>query len=248
VPAESEIHYSEKIVAMPACYQVNDLRSTSVGPPPSRADAGLPADGFVFCCFNTSHKIAPPVFNAWMRLLTRVPGSVLWLRQDSPAVVANLRGAAAARGVDPDRLVFAPRVSRAEHFARHALAGVFLDTAPFGAHATGTDALWCGLPLIALRGATFASRVSSSLLAALDLGELVTSALNDYEAVAFRLATEPDALTAIRNKLHRNRGTQPLFDTDGWRRAIEQAYLTMIERARHGLPPATFDVPYEPGS
>ncbi|MBM3514143.1 MAG: tetratricopeptide repeat protein [Alphaproteobacteria bacterium] len=242
VPRGDEDYYSEKIVAMPACYQINDLRGVAVGPPPGRAETGLPDDGFVFCCFNSSHKIAPRMFDAWMRLLQRVPGSVLWLRQDSSEVVANLRGAAAARGVDPTRLIFAARATKAEHFARHGLAGIFLDTAPFGAHATGTDALYCGLPLIVLRGDTFASRVSSSLLAALGLNELVTSSLPEYEALAFRLATDPAALAAVREKLRRNRDTHPLFDTDAWRRAVERAYRIMVERARRGLPPDHIDV------
>ena len=241
-PFEHAPFYAETIVQLPGCYQVNDRKRAISERPPSRAEAGLPDGGFVFCCFNNSFKIMPPVFDVWMRLLQAVPGSVLWLLQDSAGAQENLRRAAAARGVDAARLVFAGRVPLADHLARHRLADLFVDTLPYNAHTTASDALWAGLPLLTCRGNAFAGRVAASLLKAAGLPELVTDSLADYEALALRLANDPATLRGIRDRLAANRMTCPLFDTDRFRRGIEAAYLRMWEAWQRGEPPQAFRV------
>jgi predicted O-linked N-acetylglucosamine transferase (SPINDLY family) len=209
---------------------------------PTRADAGLPDDGFVFCCFNNNYKIAPPVFDVWMRLLRDIRGSVLWLFEDNAEALRNLRQEAERRGVSGERLVFARRVPSAEHLARHALADLFLDTLPYNAHTTASDALWAGLPLVTCTGATFAGRVATSLLHAIGLPELITSDLPAYEARARQLAAEPGELERLRAKLSKNRGTYPLFDTARFTRHLESAFCTMWERAQRSEPAIGFDV------
>src|SRR5207302_2474283 len=184
-----------------------------------------------------------PVFDVWMRLLAAVEGSVLWLSRPNDAARTNLRGEAQARGIDPDRLIFAPRVNRLEdHLARHRLADLFLDTLPYNAHATASDALWAGLPVLTCQGSTFARRVASSLLHAVGLPELVTQNAADYEALALALARDNARLNAIREKLARNRDIHPLFDTDRFRRHIEAAYLRMWEIWQRGETPRSFAV------
>ena len=242
VPPRLEAAYAEKVVSLPDSYQVNDRKRRIAETSPGRIEAGLPAEGFVFCSFNNSYKIRPAMFDVWMRLLRQVEGSVLWLLQDNAAAVDNLGGHAEARGVAASRLVFASRLDLDAHLARHRLADLFLDTFPVNAHTTASDALWTGLPLITLRGETFVSRVAASLLAAVGLPELVTDSLADYEALALKLATTPPLLAGLREKLQAVRVTAPLFDTDRFRRHIESAYLTMYERHLAGLPPAGFDV------
>ncbi len=250
IPPELEGAYGEKIVRVPDCYQVNDRQRRIADTMPSRTAMGLPERapgrgperGFVFCSFNNSYKIRPAVFDAWMRLLGKVEGSVLWLLEDNPAAVDNLRRHAHARGVAPDRLVFAPRLALDEHLARHRLADLFLDTFPVNAHTTASDALWTGLPLVTLRGETFVSRVAASLLATVGLDELITDTIADYEALALKLATTPGLLAELRERLTAVRLTTPLFDTDRFCRHIERAYLTMHQRQRAGAPPASFDV------
>ena len=241
LPADEQRFYSEKVVYLPDSYQVNDS-TRRVGTGMTRAAAGLPAREFVFCCFNNSYKIAPEMFGLWMRLLQFSPGSVLWLLEDSPAASANLRRAAQARGVAPDRVVFAPRMANAEHLARHRLADLFLDTLPYNAHTTGSDALWAGLPLLTCAGSSFAGRVAESLLRAVGLPELVTRSLTEYEALALKLAQAPALAAELRTKLERNRAAAPLFDTDRFRRHLEAAYTTMAQRAQRGEPPAGFSV------
>ncbi|MGE5540330.1 MAG: tetratricopeptide repeat protein [Gemmatimonas sp.] len=242
VPAEHHAFYDEKVVWLPGCYQVNDSKRAIAGDPPSRAEAGLPESGFVFCCFNNNHKILPSVFDVWMRLLRAVDGSVLWLLEDNAAVIRNLRGEAAARGVAPERLVFAPRTQLDRHLARHRLADLFIDTLPYNAHTTASDALWAGLPVLTCLGTAFPGRVAASLLAAIGLPELVTTNLADYEALALRLARDPTEVSALKARLAANREVKPLFDTQRFRRHIEQAYLTMYERQRRGDPPDAFAV------
>jgi predicted O-linked N-acetylglucosamine transferase (SPINDLY family) len=203
----------------------------------------LPDGGVVFCCFNNNFKITEPVFDVWMRLLRAVEGSVLWLSQDNPEAKENLRKAAVARGLDPARLIFAPRVERDdEHLARHRLADLFVDTLPYNAHATASDALWAGLPVLTCRGASFAGRVATSLLYAAGLPELATSDLAEYEALALRLATDAALLGSFRHRLAQSRATCPLFDTDRFRRHIENAYTTMWELQRRGESPRSFRV------
>jgi protein O-GlcNAc transferase len=243
LPFDQQPYCAEKIVHLPECYLVNDRKRTIAPEPQQRESAGLPETGFVFCCFNTSRKITPPVFDVWMRLLGKVPGSVLWLARDNDAAQENLRREAQARGVDPARLVFAERVTSSEaHLARHALADLFLDTLPYNAHSTGAAALWAGLPFITCMGATMQSRIGASILRAAGLPELVTHSLDEYERLAQRLAVDPSALATIRRKLDENRLTCPLFDTDRFRRHIEAAYIRMWERRQQGKPPASFAI------
>ena len=226
VPDSEHAAYSEKVIALPGSYQVNDDRRPVPQPSLRRADAGLPEKGFVFCSFNNNFKILPPVFDCWMRLLDRIPGSVLWLLGDSDISMQNLSAEARARGVDPRRIVFAPRVGYAPHLARHGLADLFLDTFPYNAHTTASDALWAGLPVLTCAGRTFASRVAGSLLHALGVPELVTASLPDYESLAARLAADPSLLRGLKEKIARQRKTYPLFDTDRFRRQVEVAYRT----------------------
>jgi predicted O-linked N-acetylglucosamine transferase (SPINDLY family) len=238
--------YSEKLVYMPESYFVNDGRRATGGPARSRREAGLPDGAFVFCCFNSPYKITPEIFDVWMRLLLRRPGSVLWLLSDNPDAPANLRREAQARGVGPDRIVFAPRVGRSTYLANLRLADLFLDTLPYNAHTTACDALRAGLPLVTCAGTTFAGRVAASLLHALELGDLVTGTLQQYEALAFKLASDADALASLRQKLARNAASAPLFDTDRWRRHVEWAFTEMWLRHQRGEAPASFTVPALP--
>jgi predicted O-linked N-acetylglucosamine transferase (SPINDLY family) len=242
LPFDQEPYYTEKIVHLPDGYQVNDSTRKIADWRPSRSELGLPEQGFVFCCFNQSYKIAPHVFDVWMRLLKQVDRAVLWLLASNDAAVANLRKEAAARGVDPKRLVFAPRLELSLHLARHRAADLFLDTLPYNAHTTASDALWAGLPVLTCMGTTFAGRVAASLLHAIGLPELVTHSLEEYEALAVKLASDPAMLRSIRQKLEQNRLTQPLFDTDRFRRHIEAAYTTMWEIWQRGEKPKSFAV------
>lgn len=236
-------YYDEKIVQLPHSYQVNDrLRPIAVNTP-SRASQGLPDQGFVFACFNNNFKIRPGTFDIWMRLLQQVDGSVLWLLRDSGDVEANLRREAARRGVAPSRLVFAPRVNLPEHLARHRLADLFLDTLPYNAHTTTSDALWAGLPVLTCMGQGFAGRVAASLLHAVDLPELVTETAADYEARALALARNPEELAKVRAKLLAQRDSAPLFDTPLFARELEAAYTEMARRHRSGQKPTAFAVP-----
>lgn len=242
VPRGAEGFFSEQVIRLPHSYQVNDDRKVIASRAPTRDDAGLPREGFVFACFNANHKINPPVFDAWMRLLTAVPGSVLWLLDGHELMVRNLRAEAQARGVSPDRLVFASKVALGDHLARHALADLFLDTLPYNAHTTASDALWAGLPMITRAGRGFASRVAASLLGAVGLPELVTESPEAYEALALDLARDPKRLAALRSRLSTLVRTTPLFDTDLFRRHIEAAFTGAWERYQRGEPPAAFDV------
>ena len=191
----------------------------------------------MFCCFNNKAKITPEVFACWMRILSALPGSVLWLVESEPVASDNLRREAAARGVDPARLVFAPRVPLERHLARVRRADLFLDTMPYNGHATTSDTLLAGVPGITVVGDTFAGRVSASLLRAAGLPELACESLDGYEALALRLAREPGMLHALRERLSATRGSQPLFDTAGFARNLEQAFAAMHARALAGEPP-----------
>ncbi|HMH65201.1 MAG TPA: tetratricopeptide repeat protein [Rhizomicrobium sp.] len=221
--------YSEQVVHLPDTYFPAEAQTLG-GAAPTRTQAGLPEDGFVFCAFNGTWKITPPVFDVWMRLLKALPGSVLWLRRPNPATCANLEREAAARGVDPARLVYADTVSLQEHLARHALADLFLDTLPYNAHATAANALAAGLPVLTCKGEAFAGRVAASLLLAVGLPELVTENLEDYERLALELAQDPARAKALKEKLAKNLPAAALFDADRFRRNIEAAYVTMSEQ------------------
>jgi predicted O-linked N-acetylglucosamine transferase (SPINDLY family) len=242
IPEDAQPHYAEKVVWLPDCFMVNDSERAISPTVPSRAEAGLP-DGFVFSSINNVSKITPDLFDVWMRLLRATQGSVLWLPSVSPAVAGNLRREAASRGVAPDRLVFAAKTRfNADHLARLGLADLFLDTLHYNAHASAADALWAGLPVLTCAGATFASRVAGSLLHAAGLPELVTGSLAEYEALAVRLAADPQLLASLRGRLARNRGSCPLFDTARFTRHIEAAYTTMWQRAERGEPSQSFFV------
>jgi len=241
VPEDQERWYAEKLVFMPGSYQVNDGGQAIAGTIPTRSSLGLPDEAFVFCCFNQLYKMDPETFGAWMRILGAVPGSVLWLQSGHVAAEQRLRSAAAATGVDPARLVFAPYARKPEHLARHAHAGLFLDTHAVNAHTTASDALWAGLPLLTWPGDTFSSRVAASLLHAIGLAECVMPDLPAYEARAIALARDPQALATLRARLNQNRRTHPLFDTEVYVRALEAAYRRMWMQCCKGLAPASFD-------
>ena len=237
LPPAAQPHFSEKPAYLPHSYQVNDRQRRIAPRDFTRAEVGLPDEGFVFCCFNNNYKIQPPTFDGWMRILHAVPGSVLWLLEDNPFAAANLRREAQARGIAPGRLVFAPRMEPSEHLARHRLADLFLDTLPCNAHTTASDALWAGLPLLTCAGAAFAGRVAASLLHAVGLPELVTESQADYEALAIALAHDPARLKALRDTLQAQLPTAPLFDTQRFARGIEAVYTVMHARSLQGLPP-----------
>ena len=242
LPEEDQRFFAEKVVYLPDCYQANDHKRLIADTTPSRAELGLPDHGFVFCCFNNNYKITPAMYSLWMRLLEQVPGSVLWLLEDTAGAHRNLEKEARARGVDPRRLVFAPRIQTDRHLARQRRADLFLDTLPYNAHTTASDALWAGLPLITCPGRTFAARVAGSLLRSVGLPELIATDLRAYEALALRFACNPSDLVEVRAKLARNRSTAPLFDTDRFRRHIESAYATMWDTWQRGEAPRTFAV------
>jgi predicted O-linked N-acetylglucosamine transferase (SPINDLY family) len=242
VPASHRQYYAEKVVTLPDTYQANDSKREISNRRFSRAEAGLPADDFVFCSFNANYKIMPHVFDIWMRLLGAVNGSVLWLFAENAAAAANLRNEAAARGIDPARLVFAEHTVLSDHLARFRLADLVLDTSPFNGHTTTSDALWAGVPVLTLSGETFASRVGASLLTAIGLVELIVHSQGDYERTALELATRPGLLAATRAKLSQNRLTTALFDTKRFTRNIERAYVAMIERQHAGLAPDHIDI------
>ena len=242
VPEERRAQFAEKVVWLPDTFQPNDRRRAIASRAPTRVEAGLPERAFVFCAFANSYKITPAMFDVWMRLLRAADGSVLWLQGGEQATAANLRREAGARGVDPARLVFAPRVPYAGHLARHRLADLFLDTLPFNGGATASDALWAGLPVITCAGEAMAARMAGSLLHAAGLPELVTASPADYEATAHALAREPARLAALRARLERDRDTCALFDTARFCRGLEAAYVVMHERGLRGEAPEAFAV------
>lgn len=243
VPPEGEQHFSEKLAYLPDTMQPNDDTRSFGGHSPVRSDFGLPQDGFVFCSFNNSYKFNPTTFDIWMRLLAAVPGSVLWLARNNQWAEANLRREAAARGIDGGRLVFAGRTDSYElHLARLRLADLFLDTWPYNAHTTASDALWAGLPLLTYAGRSLASRVAGSLLQSVGLPELITYSPAEYEAMASRLAREPGLLAGLRDRLAAGKATTPLFDSDRFRRHVEAAYLEMWARHQRGEAPQSFAV------
>ena len=242
IPAESRDHYAEKIVYLPNSYQANDVNRQITDAKLTRADFGLPEGAFVFCCFNNSFKILPETFDSWMRLLHGIDGSVLWLLEDNVGAAGNLRKEAESRGVSGERLIFAKRAPLPEHLARHRLADLFIDTLPYNAHTTASDALWAGLPVLTCMGHGFASRVCGSLLNAAGLPELITHSKAAYEDRALALAKDPQALAAIQQKLARNRLTMPLFDTGLITRHLEAAYTAMQARHQAQLPPDTIEV------
>jgi protein O-GlcNAc transferase len=243
IPEADKKYYSEKVVTLPNCFQPNDAQRRAADNDPTRAKEGLPEDGFVFCSFNNSCKIQPAVFDIWMRLLHAVQGSVLWLPKYNATEANNLTREAGARGIGPGRIVFAELVPTPEEYlSRLVLADLFLDTLPYNAHTTASDALWMGVPVLTRLGVAYAGRVAASALMALDLPEMVTHSAEEYEAKALELARNPAALKAIRTKLAAIKITSPLFDTVRQCRNLEAAYLRMHRMAEAGEAPADFAV------
>ena len=236
IPQELRQHYAEKIVYLPS-YQVNDSKRRIAPLQFSRQQLGLPPAGCVFCCLNSTYKITPDTFDGWMRILMRAPGSVLYLLGGSPTLERNLRGEAQARGVAAERLVFGARLPAAEYLARYRTADLFLDTLPYNAGTTASDALWAGLPVLTRTGATFAGRVGASLLTAVGLPELIAASAEEYERLAVELANNPQRLAGIRVKLAASLSTAPLFDSAASARHLEAAYAKMYDRHVAGLPP-----------
>jgi predicted O-linked N-acetylglucosamine transferase (SPINDLY family) len=242
LPPEDHGHYTEKVVTLPDCYQPNDRKRAIAARVFSRADLGLPDHGTIFCCFNNSYKILPDVFDVWIDILKRTPASVLWLLADNAAAARNLRHEAERRGIASSRLVFADRIGHAEHLARHRVADLFLDTWPYNAHTTASDALWAGLPVVTCKGTTFPGRVAASLLHAIGLPELIADSPRAYENLAVALATNAAELRRLREKLAKNRDRCALFDAPRLTRSLEAAYIEMRDRHGAGLPPAPFRV------
>ena len=243
IPKRDQGLYDEKIVWMPDTYQPTDDRAPIAARTPSRAEEGLPDKAFVFMAYNAANKITPAMFDVWMRILNQVEDSVLWLAAGEPECPGNLRREACARGVDPRRLVFAARLpERAEHLARHRLADLFLDTLPYNAHSTASDALWAGLPVISCRGATFPGRVCAGLLTVAGLADLAVDSIADYERLAVSLATRPERLAQARERVQMAVRESPLFDTTRYVRHLESAFRTMHEIRQGGSAPRSFAV------
>ncbi len=243
IPEDQRTKFSEPVAYLPDSYLTYDSTRMLADRPPTRAQLGLPESGFVFCAFNNSYKHTPQIFDIWMRLLLAIEGSVLWLTIGDAIAMRNLRHAAAARGVDANRLVFAPFLPRPEdHLARHRQADLFLDTLPFNAQTTACDALWAGLPVVTRLGETFVGRAAGSALHAVGLPELITRSADEYEALALRLARDPALLAEIKTKLIRNRDIAPLFNTERFTRHMESAYTTMREILHRGERPRSFSV------
>lgn len=237
--------YAEAVVHLPDCYQANDRMKPRVKSALPRTSFGLPENGFVFASFNNAYKVVPEIFAVWMRLLNAVEGSVLWQLQLDAAASRNLRIEAQKHGVAPERIAFAPFLPQTEHLARLSHADLFLDTLPVNAHTTASDALWCGVPVLTVKGRTFAGRVAASLLSAAGFPDLITQSLDEYEQKALAIAHDPGALAGLKARLAANRDTCPLFDTKRLTRHIETAYGIMDERRKMGLLPEGFAVPRE---
>jgi predicted O-linked N-acetylglucosamine transferase (SPINDLY family) len=240
IPPGEEGFYDEKLVTLPGCYQANDDKGRPIARVGTRPEAGLPETGTVFCNFNSAYKLTPVTFDSWMRILKAVDDSVLWLLDSTPPYAENLRKEAAARGVAPERLIFAPELDTDLHLARLSLADLFLDGLPYNAHTTGSDALWCGVPVVTQRGTAFPGRVAASLLEAVGLPELITEDAAAFEALAIRLGKDTKALKALKDTLAKGKGKNALFDTAAFTRKLENAYETMWKAWLAGEPPKPF--------
>ena len=238
VPPTERGHYTEQLVYLPGSYLVNDSQRPLPKVTPRRDEVGLPPEGTVFCCFNKSYKFNPPVMDAWSRLLTKLPNSYLWLSEPSELAKTNLRREVASRGIDPNRIIFAARTPTLDdHLARIRCADLFLDTWPYNAHTTASDALWVGCPVLTWAGETFPSRVAGSLLQALGIGELVAASVEQYEQLAVELATNPDRLQDLRDRLEVARVASGLFDGGRFARDLERTYEAMWQTHIAGLQP-----------
>ena len=237
IPSGYEQYYSERILRLPNSFMPTDNTRPISTRLMTRSDMGLPEIGFVFCCFNNNYKISPREFDLWMRVLLKVEGSVLWLRNSNALSENNLRKQAETRGVEPSRLVFAERAPLEEHLARQKLADLFIDTFAYNAHTTASEALWAGLPLVTMLGDSFAARVAGSLLTAIGLPELITETEQDYEALILHLATHPERLAQIRETLMDNRLSTSLFDTELYTKHLEDGYQQAYQRYADGKLP-----------
>ncbi len=235
IPKENQKFYSEKIIYLPNTYQVRDSTQKISSQIYKRKDFGLPEKKFVFCCFNQNYKITPDVYDIWMRLLKKIDGSVLWLIKNSKEGADNLKKEAHKRGVDPNRIIFAEKISQPDHLARHKLADLFIDTFPYTAHTTCSDSLWSGLPVITRIGKSFASRVGASVLSAIGLEELITKTEKEYEDLITQFATKPEFLNKIKKKLEKNKNKEPLFNTKLFTSHIEKAYIKIYNNYQSDL-------------
>ena len=236
IPNDAIHFFTEKIVYLPNSYQVNDTKRLVSNIIPKKADENLPLNTFIFCCFNNVYKILPYIFTLWMDILKNVDNSVLWLLEDNTIATNNLITQAVLNGVSPNRLIFAKRKKLEDHLARHKLADLFLDTFPYNAHTTSSDALWTGLPVLTCTGNTFASRVTASLLNAISIPELITTNFSQYKFKAIELAQNPNKLYSIKEKIENNRMTTTLFDTELFTTHIEKAYIEMYNTYIFGKP------------
>jgi predicted O-linked N-acetylglucosamine transferase (SPINDLY family) len=237
IPPSNRKFFIEKIAYVPNTYQANDTSQKDSQLVTSRIEHGLPLSGFIFCCFNNNYKITPLLFKIWMEILKEIDNSVLWLLEDNAYAKLNLQKHAADYGVDPLRLIFAPKIPRMEHLARHKLADLFLDTLPYNAHTTASDSLWAGLPLLTCTGSSFAGKVATSLLSALDAPELISANLFDYKNKAIELANNPQLLSGIKRKIALNKAEKPLFNSIQFTKDIERLYAEMVHRIRNQIPP-----------
>ena len=235
-PKESQKHYVEKIVYLPS-FQVNDSKDLPPELTLTRKEVGLPDKGFVFCCFNNTYKFTPMMFDSWARILKKVEDSVLIIYANNELSKTNLSKEIAKRDIDPKRLIFGDSVARPEYLARYRVADLFLDTHPYNAGTTASDALKMGVPMLTYLGQSYQARMGASIVNALDLPELITSSLEDYELMAIELATNPDKLKAIKDKLVANLSTAPLYNTPLFTKNLESAYTEMYERHHQGLEP-----------
>jgi predicted O-linked N-acetylglucosamine transferase (SPINDLY family) len=242
IPQESYPYYDEKIISLPHSYQINDSKRPELKRTITRKECGLPEDAFVFSCFNNIYKITPETFKRWMKVLKRVPNSVMWFYYNYPEAPENLKREAQALGIDASRLIFSPYIKMAEHIERNVLADLFLDSLPYNAHTTASDALWANVPVLTLHGKSFAGRVAASLLHAIEMPELITYTEQEFEDRAVDLATHPEKLAALKAKLSKNRLTTPLFDTKLYTRHFESALIEAYERYQSDLPPAHIEV------
>ncbi|SBT03473.1 putative UDP-N-acetylglucosamine--peptide N-acetylglucosaminyltransferase SEC (fragment) [Candidatus Accumulibacter aalborgensis] len=234
-PLPYEHCYTETLAHLPNCYLPADS-TIELSAPPSRRDAGLPEEGFVFCSFNNSYKFNPPVFDLWCRLLVESGDSCLWLSQPGGTAQDRLRKEAQSRGVDPARIVFAPRVeSKADHLSRLQLADLALDPFPYNSHSTGIDVLWAGVPMVALLGDTFPGRVGASLLQAAGLDELIAGSPEEYYQLALGLACNPQRLRQMQAKLAEGRTSCALFDMPRYVRSLEEVYFRMWHNHLQGI-------------
>ena len=242
ISKENAKYFTEKIIYLPDTYQANDSRKQISTKKFHRKDFNLPNDQFVFCCFNKKYKLDPNTFNLWINILKKVPNSVLWLLDENNTSTKNIFNEAKIRGIKPDRIIFAKSMPMEEHLARQKLADLFLDTFPYGAHTTCSDALWVGLPLITKKGESFASRVSSSLLKSIGMDELITTSNDEYEQLAIELANNKEKIKLIQKKLVKNIKNKPLFNTNLYTLNLEKAFKKVYENCLKNIPKSNIEV------